>query len=251
MKTGLVSISFRKMSPEEIVPMVVRCGLESIEWGGDVHVLPGDIERAREVGEMTRRAGLEVACYGSYYRLTDAEGSPEAVVATAKALDAPLIRVWAGMLASSDASEPEREMVVRNARKIADMAAEENIDIAFEYHCGTLTDETASALALLKAVEKPNVYTLWQPPVGFDNEACMESLRAVEPWVKNIHVFTWQDTDRLPLEQGEAKWKPLLERIAGLGGEHNLMLEFVRNDDPSQLAADAECLNKWLKEIKR
>ena len=127
MKTGLVSISFRKLTPEEIVPLAVRCGLECIEWGSDVHVPVGDSERARQVGELTRQAGLEVSCYGSYYRLTDAEGAPDDVVATAKALGAPLIRVWAGILGSAAATEADRAMVVRNARRIADLAAADGI----------------------------------------------------------------------------------------------------------------------------
>ena len=34
---GLVSISFRENSPEEIVKACVAAGLRYIEWGSDVH----------------------------------------------------------------------------------------------------------------------------------------------------------------------------------------------------------------------
>ena len=249
MKTGLVSISFRKLTPEEIVPLAVRCGLECIEWGSDVHVPVGDSERARQVGELTRQAGLEVSCYGSYYRLTDAEGAPDDVVATAKALGAPLIRVWAGILGSAAATEADRAMVVRNARRIADLAAADGIDITFEFHGGTLTDEADSAVALLKAIDRPNVYTQWQPPVDMANDDCIASLRAVCAYVRNIHVFTWlKGTERSPLADGAAKWTPLLREIAELDGEHSLLHEFVCNDDPENLVADAACLKKWLEE---
>jgi len=249
MKTGLVSVSFRGLTPEEIIPLAARCSLKCIEWGGDVHVPVGEIERALQVGEMTRRAGLEVACYGSYYRLTDGEGAPDDVVATAKALGAPLIRVWAGMLPSADASEEYRKMIVRNTCRIADIAAGENIDIAFEFHGNTLTDNTESALRLLEDAGRSNVYTLWQPPVDMTDDDCRNSLRAVLPRLRNLHVFTWAGRQRLPLDRGEAKWKPLLAEVARLVGEHCLMLEFVQNDAPEQLAADAACLNRWLEEI--
>jgi 3-dehydroshikimate dehydratase len=48
-KTGLVSVSFRKFSPEKIIEMVKNAGLCAIEWGGDVHVPHGDVELARKV----------------------------------------------------------------------------------------------------------------------------------------------------------------------------------------------------------
>ena len=45
LNTGLVSVTFRDKTPEEIISTVKQCGLEGIEWGGDVHVLPALILR--------------------------------------------------------------------------------------------------------------------------------------------------------------------------------------------------------------
>lgn len=248
MKTGLVSISFRSLSPNQIIALTAEAGLESIEWGGDIHVPAGNMENALCVGECTRAAGLTVACYGSYYRLTDAEsGMAKPVVQTAKALGAPLIRVWAGNLASADAGEVHRAMIVKNARRIADLAAEEKISVAFEYHGGTLTDDAASAKALLEAVNRENCFTLWQPPVNMSIPDCLASIRTVGPWIRNIHVFSWKGGERLPLADGAEKWRACLNEIALLPGEHSLMLEFVRGDDPAQLIEDAKTLKNWLK----
>ncbi len=41
-RAGLVSVTFRQLSPEEIVRVAREAGLTVIEWGGDVHVPPGD-----------------------------------------------------------------------------------------------------------------------------------------------------------------------------------------------------------------
>lgn len=71
LKTGLVSVTFRDKTPEEIISAVKQCGLEGIEWGGDVHVLPGDVSRAREIRHLTEQAGLAVWAYGSYLRLVN------------------------------------------------------------------------------------------------------------------------------------------------------------------------------------
>lgn len=245
MKTGLVSISFRKLTPEEIIPLCIKAGLSCIEWGGDIHVPAGDLARAREVGEMTRQSGLEVACYGSYDRLAE-ESEPEKVVQTAKTLGAPLIRVWAGRKGSADADPAYRERICQNAQKMADLAAQEGMDVVFEYHGGTLTDTADSALALLQAANRPNVGTLWQPPVNMSTENCLASIDVVQQYIRNVHVFSWNGTERLPLQGGAAKWQPCLEKIRAIPGEHRLMMEFVQNDAPEQLLTDAACLRGWL-----
>lgn len=246
MKTGLVSVSFRSLSPEAVIDLAARAGLGSIEWGGDIHVPPHDLIHARRIGELTRAAGLEVACYGSYYRLTDDESDmAEKIIAAAKALGAPMIRVWAGQLPSAEASEDYRVMIVRNAQRLADMA--DGIDIVFEYHGGTLTDDASSALDLLNAVNRPNAGTLWQPPVNMSIKDCLSSIRTVGRHIRNIHTFSWHGTDRLPLAEGAEKWRACLAEIGKLPGEHRLMLEFVKDDSPDQLLADAATLKRWIK----
>ena len=105
-KSGLCSVTFRKLPAAEVVELVVRAGLDGIEWGGDVHVLHGEIDLAREVGEMTLAKGLEIPSYGSYYRVAESEKQGltfDTVLQTAVALGAPLIRVWAGARGSADA----------------------------------------------------------------------------------------------------------------------------------------------------
>ncbi len=86
-----------------------RAGLAGIEWGGDVHVKPGDEAEALRVGSLTRNAGLQVSSYGSYFRLC-AQEEPETafapVLASARALGAPLIRVWAGERDSAGRTRP-------------------------------------------------------------------------------------------------------------------------------------------------
>ena len=56
--TGLVSISFRGLTVDEIIRHVAEEGLDAIEWGGDVHAPAGNIDVARKAGEITRASGL-------------------------------------------------------------------------------------------------------------------------------------------------------------------------------------------------
>ena len=46
---GLVSVSFRRHSPKEILEAVRASGLSCIEWGSDVHAPCRDIARLREI----------------------------------------------------------------------------------------------------------------------------------------------------------------------------------------------------------
>ena len=92
----------------------------------------------------------------------------------------------------------------------------------------------------------PNVGTLWQPPVSMSTEDCVQSIRAVAPYIRNAHVFSWNGTERLALAEGESKWRACMDELCKLPGEHRLMLEFVRGDSPEQLAEDAACLARWV-----
>ena len=123
---GLVSITFRKLSPAEIVALVRKAGLRGIEWGGDIHVPHGDIGRAREARALTEEAGLAVAAYGSYYRAgwSETNGLPfKRVLDSAVELGAPTIRVWAGGKGSADVDEAGRWAVIEDLRRVAALAA--------------------------------------------------------------------------------------------------------------------------------
>ena len=67
-RPGLCSVTLRALEPSAVVELAAAAGLEAIEWGGDVHVPPGDVDRAGQVRTLTEGAGLAVASYGSYLR---------------------------------------------------------------------------------------------------------------------------------------------------------------------------------------
>ena len=254
---GLVSITFRSLSPQVIVGLVSRAGLQGIEWGGDIHVPHGDLASAREVRRMTLDAGLQVAAYGSYYRVGCGAAAGldfSRVLESASALGAPVIRVWAGDKGSAACDAACREAVEDDARRIARMAREAGIGVAFEYHGGTLTDTGESALRLMQAVGPVGLSCCWQPPVGLEEEARLEGLRQILPWLGNIHVFFWKnraDTqsapDRRPLAEGTSSWSRYLSVIRQAPAAHRYaLLEFVRNEDPDQFLEDAAVMQGML-----
>lgn len=254
LRSGLVSITFRKLSVEEVISLVAQAGLEGIEWGGDIHVPHGDLERAKDVRARTVDAGLSVSSYGSYYRVgvSEAEGlSFESVAATAASLGAPVVRVWAGNKGSEVANEQWWESVVSETRRIARIAEHHGLVLTFEYHGNTLTDTNEGAQRFLSAVDHPNVATYWQPPNGRSFEYCLEGLQGVLDRLSHVHTFHWspQTRERLPLAEGRDRWIPYLEVAASTGRDHYVLIEFVVDDLPAQFLEDAVTLKRWLAEV--
>lgn len=247
--SGLVSITFRQLTPERIVELVQRAGLDGIEWGGDVHVPHGDVSRAGAVRRMTEDAGLRVAAYGSYYRVSHADTGPfEAVLESAVALGAPLIRVWAGRQPTAEADERYWAAVVKDSRRIADLAAGEGIRIVYEFHANTLTDTHEAAQQLLRRVDHANVKSYWQPPRYSQFESNLAGMEMIMDWLWGVHVFQWhrETGERQPLAVGEAEWLRYLNKASACGRELFALIEFVTDDEPENFLRDAATLKSWL-----
>ena len=250
MRTGLTSVTFRQKSVEEIISLVKKAGLTGIEWGGDVHVPAGNIENAAEIGRKTREAGLEVLSYGSYYMGGEDEDF-EAVLATAKALGAPMIRIWAGRKTYEDSTPEEFKDLAARFRTAAEMAKKEGIKIAFEYHRYTATQTKEGALAMLKEVNDDHLFTYWQPNPEITQEEQLAEIEMLRSFITTIHVFYWTGHhDRHELSEGTDRWMDYLKRIGEDGQPHDLILEFVVDDSAEMFFADAETLKAWVAEMK-
>ena len=245
---GLVSVSFRQLPAEEIVRLCVECGLRAVEWGGDIHVPHGDCETAERVSRLTEAAGLRTAAYGSYYRC--GVSAPEEfarIVACARLLRAPFIRVWAGNNGGAECTPQQRAAVVSDLKRCVELAGEAGIRVGTEFHSGTLTDSLDSCLELLRAC--PELCSGWQPSVGRRPDLCLEEIRRLSGRISTVHAFQWRQTERLPLEEGIPVWRSYLAALTAGGETVDVLLEFVRNDSPDQLRADASVLCRLMEEI--
>jgi 3-dehydroshikimate dehydratase len=262
LRSGICSISFRKLPIREIVNLGVRAGLEGIEWGGDVHVPHGDLKTAAVARKLCRDAGLACPSYGSYYRVgtSETQGLNFAdVLATAAELGAVTIRVWAGTTDIEKAAPEDVARVVDDTFRIARLAEKEGRTISFEYHGGTYTNTPANALAFAARVPDPAVRFYWQPPHGFNAAECVGSMLGLLDRVTNLHVFTWRCTsradgsrviERLLLEEGADPWRKILALVASSAGEHWAHLEFALNDDPENTLRDAVTLKRLVAEAQ-
>lgn len=244
MKLGITSITFRTMKPPEIIRFSEMQSLDGIEWGGDVHVPPGNLKRAGQIGALTRSAGLQVCSYGSYYRL-GCGMVIEPVLETAVALGTRRVRIWAGSEGSAAVSPEMRTNLIEETRVIAEKAKDHGIEFCFEYHRNTLTDTGASTSAFLAQIDRPNVHTYWQPNPEITHAARIAEIQVLKDEIKALHAFWWTGKNtRLPLIEGREAWRAYLAPFTGT--DIPLLLEFCKDDNPDQAAEDLRVLASLL-----
>ncbi|MDF7823610.1 TIM barrel protein [Pontiellaceae bacterium B12227] len=264
LKTGICSITMQQLEPAALVKLVKQSGLEAIEWAGNVHVPPGDLQLAADVRTMTEEAGLEVSSYGSYWKVVDQDGKPDSfspVLESALALGTDTIRIWAGHKPSDAVTPEERELIIEGIGNALKMGEEHGIKLGLEFHANTLSDSNSATCDLLDEIQHPNLFTYWQPIYWLtDPEYRLTGLKQLADRVLNLHVFHWmfspgagswgESTDRRPLEEGSEDWKVYFSVPLAPAIQHYALIEFVRNDDPEQFLRDASALKLWLSEKK-
>ncbi len=233
MRLGLASVSYREKSVEEIVAMMGRAGLGIVEWGSDVHVPHGDIEKAVYVRRLCADENVRISSYGSYFFLGDGmDISP--FLDSAAALGADRIRIWAGRKGSSMVDGNARKKLVDEALKIKERASSYGIRLFWEYHRNTLTDTAESAMEL---IGETGIASYWQPNPELLHSERLKELSLLKDTVEIVHVFSWireEENDvRMPLDAEE--WKSY---VGVLGTDRTYLLEFLCRQDPETLERD-------------
>ncbi|MCR5694614.1 MAG: sugar phosphate isomerase/epimerase [Clostridia bacterium] len=237
MKTGLVSVTFRRLTRQDIVKLCEKAGLEMIEWGGDVHVPAGDIFAAAEAAVLCERAGIVPQGYGSYYNAADDPELFRPSLVSAKMLGAKYIRIWAGRgLEYSETAE-------KNIAAAVEASARDGIKISLECHRGTMTENADIGVKLAK---NTGCMLHFQPNPDIDFNADLDVLKRYSPYLCAVHVFAWEQAlrggvkteERLPLKARKEQWL----RYASEAPDVPFLLEFVRNDSADSFFEDAEAL---------
>ena len=249
-RIGLCSVTFRGLSAAQIVTLAAEARLESIEWGGDIHVPAGDTVAARNVAALPADAGLAVATDGSYFRAGEGEDIGPALDSAAE-LGASRIRVWAGSVGSAEADATDRARTIDRLRDAAIAASERRLELALEFHGGTLADTPEATLSVLDDVRHPALRTYWQPTVGASDEVAVAEYRRVADRVSAVHVFSWWPrTERMALTERDGLWRELFAAAAATPTPpQDALLEFVPDDDPAVLAREAAALRGYRDDV--
>ncbi len=244
--TGLVSISFRKHSPEEILGAAKEAGLSCIEWGSDVHAPCHDTERVCEIAKLQEKYGICCSSYGTYFRLGETPLEElEHYIAAAKILGTDILRLWCGTKSGEALSEAEKQALISTCKRAAQIAEEEGVTLCMECHKSTYTERLEDALALMEAVDSPHFRMYWQPFQWQTEEENLAYAEAIAPYVRHLHVFQWKEKQRFSLNDGIEEWRHYLGKF---GTPRTLLLEFMPDDQISSLMGEVEALRKILGE---
>lgn len=239
-EAGLTSVSFRELSPKDIISLMKQTGLKNIEWGSDIHCPPNDKDNLAKTAQMQAENGIKCCSYGSYFRLSDTplDLLPN-YISAAKALGTSIIRTWCGTKGSADYTQDEKTELFANCKSAAQIAMQNGVTLCMECHQYTFTDDKNAALELMQAVNSPNFRMYWQPNQDKTFEENMEYATFIAPYVTNIHVFNWVGESKYPLKLAQQTWQKYLTAFSG---DHKLLLEFMPDGKPESLQEEATAL---------
>lgn len=246
---GLASKAFHKLTVPEVIHLVRKSALKSIEWEGDIHIPYGREDAALDARKRTEDAGLILAGYGTSYRIgiSEKEQAPfESLLVTAVALKAPTIRVWAGTTSFGKTDEATRKSVIRKTQKITALAAEVGITISIGFRRNTWVDHSDSALQLFKEIDNPNLLPTWQPPPPSALANATIGLRQLLPRLGNIYAVHSKSAAAPTLGADAELWQEFISLLRKTGRDHHLLIAGVKADSPDNLLADADLLRQWV-----
>ena len=123
---GLVSVSFRQNSPKEILSAMKKTNLTCIEWGSDIHAPCHDLQRLNELTTLQEEYGIFCCSYGTYFRLgTDDARELTHYANAAKILGTTTLRIWCGDKRKDLYSDIEKNCLLQEAKKAAEIAEKE------------------------------------------------------------------------------------------------------------------------------
>lgn len=241
---GLVSISFRENTPEEIVKACVAVGLRYIEWGSDVHAPCNDPEKLEHIVQLHQRYGVSCCSYGTYFRLgiTPVEELP-AYIRAAKLLGTNVLRLWVGDKSPWKWTQEEKDALFADSRRCAEMAEREGVVLCMECHRMTFTETKESAMELMQAVESPAFRMYWQPHQTQPVEENIAYAKMLKDYTVNVHVLHWKGKEKLSLEEGIEEWRSYIKELPG---ERFVLLEHMPDHKIESLERETNALRKVL-----
>ena len=239
-RLGVVSVSFRDRTPEEILKAAKNAGLVCVEWGSDVHAPCRDAERLCEIVELQEKYGLACSSYGTYFRLGETPMEElDDYIAAAKRLGTDVLRLWCGTKARVDMTDAECESLLLACRQAAARAEEQGVVLCMECHRKTFTENPDDAVYLMQAVDSQHFRMYWQPFQWQSAEQNIENAKKIAPYAKHIHVFHWKGSAKLPLGDAIDEWQSYL---GSFSSPRTLLLEFMPNGSVEELFAEASAL---------
>lgn len=247
---GFTSVSLRSCSIEEVVKTAAKAGVEIIEWGSDAHIKT--VEDAKKARELCDENGIKINSYGTYYRTgCKDEAEWKKICEIADIMGAKYIRTWLGTKGSEHTDEKEYNNLLKDARHMADVAAEYGLIISHECHHHTYNDTTESTLRFLKDVGRENIKTYYQSWYR-DETGDKDKLFRIYPYVQDVHLSFSELTKFQMFHKKDKEFiNKILSWLKELDFSGGLIIEFTKNNSAENLIKDINRLKElWLSKEK-
>lgn len=253
MKISFCSIAFRKscLPLTQIIELASLLGYDGVEvW---VNHLNKDLSDVETLKEALKKSKVEIPMISPYFNLTGTKKQlvqtfkeAETIFKYAKALNAPLIRIFTGVVGSQEITRDKYQQAVSALKQLSELACVYGVKLALETHPKTLVDSVPATLKLLNQLQDQSniglnldIYHMWevhQDPVDVLNQlfpfvfhihaknACL---------AKNNHYPLFHDKQGLQeingvtsLNNGSMPYLPFLQRLKQLNYQHYLSVEW-------------------------
>lgn len=255
LRGGISSVSYRNVRAQDIIAAVRTAGLGGIEWSADTHAPHGDLARAEELMMATLRSGLTVSAYGSFYRMGPGAHPnldfETAVLACARRLQAPIIRVWAAPAA--DAGGTSLEALAQEAIVLADQTGRHGITVCLEPHELSIINDYDRLAELVDMAAHPFFKACWAPLAAPPREDREKGISLIAPHIALIHVRNWTSSyARRPLSENLDCWTQVVDALAERAQhsvlDHWALIEYLEDEASETLKREADALQALLEQ---
>jgi len=196
-KTALFSQSLFALPLAEAIEATAQIGFSAIELAcAPPHF---DLETARtepqRVAEQIRRNGLHVSALSLFNNFTegtiqsDQLEAAEVYIRLAPLFQTKILKLIFGPLASGEATEAHWDRLARALARLAGVAGEVGVRLAFETHMRQLTDTLTGARRLLELAPSHTIgLTVDFSNLAFAGEDLSEAVPALADRMYNTHV---------------------------------------------------------------
>jgi sugar phosphate isomerase/epimerase len=228
----------------EAIARVPEIGVDAVELACRAPHL--DIATARAgiapLVQSCRRHRLEVSALSLYSSFTDAATWEQQVeeactyIRLAPAFGTRIVKVTPGRPGSRDAGAEHWTLLTRAMRRLAPLAEELDLQLAFETHMRQLTDTIAGSLRLLELAESERIgLTVDFSNLSFAGEKMPDVFAALGSRMFNTHIKNGVLDARgewwfLPLDTGWTDYAQVFELLRASGYDGYLTLECLQRD---------------------
>lgn len=234
---------------DEAIAKLASIGYDGVElWPQVLESIP--VDYIKQVLDANRIACAQICPYFNF--VEDKESWNKSIDIASQYIDYaiklgnPLIRVFTGRVwggptvGAHIATEQQWSAAIEGIKKICDMAAPYGLRLALECHRGTLMEDSASALRLLREVDRVNLGLNLQLPLL--NEEVDYSVEQVGRYTIHVHANNWLDEESLGedknltfVKHGVINYEKIIKRLIELGFDGYVSIEHANHagaDDP-------------------